>query len=44
MQFNCGSCGILMEFNKGESDLIRCVCGQVNFVANTGKYATYAEY
>ena len=28
----------------GKSDFIRCSCGKVNFISNTGKFKDYADY
>jgi len=35
--FICGHCNNKVRFEAGISDYIKCTCGKVNFVSNTGK-------
>ena len=42
--FRCGNCSRTVKFESGVSDFIRCTCGKVNFVPNTGKYKDINDY
>ena len=39
--FKCGNCQSKVKYEKGVSDLIKCPCGKINFIANTGLYTDY---